>query len=73
MAGSWLLRGAFVLGAEPAENGVEGGRELVGPIAEVHEQVAGSLSGPGAVGIGGDAKDMDVPASTSRTKNTYRR
>jgi hypothetical protein len=36
---------------------------LVGPAAQVHEQVAGLLNGPRPVGVGGDAEDMYVPAA----------
>ena len=54
------------------EDLIEGGRELgvavpdkeaegVGPLAEVHDQVAGLLSGPCAIGMGGDAEDVHVP------------
>jgi len=32
-----------------------------GPVAEVHDQVAGLLSGPGSVGMFGDAEDVHVP------------
>jgi hypothetical protein len=30
-------------------------------VAEVHEQVAGLLGGPGAGGVGGDAQDVHGP------------
>ena len=33
-------------------------RQLAGASAEVHEQVAGLLGGPGAGGVGGDAQDV---------------
>jgi hypothetical protein len=55
------------------EHGVEGGGEfavsvadqeleLIGVIAEVHEQVAGLLGDPGCGGVGGDAGDVDAAA-----------
>ncbi len=37
--------------------------ELLGPVAEVHEQVAGLLSGPGPVRVAGDAEDVQVAAA----------
>ena len=63
------------------EHGVEGGGELSGPIAdqepevgragaEVGDEVAGLLGGPGAVGVGGGAKDVGVARVFSITKNT---
>jgi len=36
-------------------------RHSAGALAEVHEQVAGLLSGPGAGGAGGDARDVHPP------------
>ncbi len=30
-------------------------------VAEVHDEVAGLLGGPGAIGMGSDAEDVDVP------------
>src|SRR5258705_7376136 len=56
------------------QHGVEGGGELPGPVpdedlelvgavAQIHEQVTGGLGGPGSVGVGGDAEDMDVAAA----------
>jgi hypothetical protein len=35
--------------------------EGAGPLAEVHDQVAGLLRGPGAVRAGGHAEDVHVP------------
>jgi hypothetical protein len=51
---------------------VEGGSELCvavpyeeaegpGPVAEIHDQVAGLLGGPGAIGMSGHAEDVYVP------------
>jgi hypothetical protein len=51
---------------------VEGGGELrvavpaqeaggAVPVSEIHDQVAGLLSGPGAFGVGGHAEDVHVP------------
>jgi len=53
------------------DNGVEGCGELAGAVAdeeselgcaitEIADQVAGLLSGPGSVGVGGGAEDVDV-------------
>ncbi|MEU4765649.1 hypothetical protein AB0H12_20575 [Actinosynnema sp. NPDC023794] len=36
--------------------------EVVCPVVEVHEWVAGLSGGPGAVGVGGGAEDVDVRA-----------
>jgi hypothetical protein len=58
--------------ASVSEDRVEGGGELAGPVsdeelervralAEIEEEVAGLLSGPRAVGVGGDAEDVHVP------------
>jgi hypothetical protein len=58
----------------PGEPGVDGGvkpavpvadqvSEPVGAVAEVHEQVAGLLSDPGAGGVGGDPGDVDAAAA----------
>jgi hypothetical protein len=57
--------------ARIGQHGVEGSRELTGPIAyeepkpsdvlaEVHDEVAGRLGGPGSVGMSGHAQDMKV-------------
>jgi len=35
--------------------------ERSGPVAEVHDQVAGLLGGPSAIRVGGDAEGMHVP------------
>jgi hypothetical protein len=59
------------LDARIGQYGVERGRELSGPIAdeepepcdvfaEVHDEVAGLLGGPGAVGMRGHAQDVQV-------------
>ena len=40
--------------------------ERCGPVAEVHDQAAGLLSGPGAAGMLGDAEDVDVPGGHFR-------
>jgi hypothetical protein len=37
--------------------------ELVGPFAEVHEQIPGLLNGPGSVRVGRDAEDVHVAAA----------
>ena len=37
-----------------------------GPAAEVHDQVASPLSGPGAVGMCGHAEDVHVPGGHFR-------
>ncbi|WP_413106208.1 hypothetical protein [Streptomyces sp. Inha503] len=71
--GPWALRRSRDDGCAVAgEDGVEGGGELAvpvpdeepeasGPVAEVHEQVAGELRDPPAGRAGGDAQDMDTP------------
>jgi hypothetical protein len=63
------------------EHGVEGGGELavpvadqepelVGSVAEVDEQVAGLLGGPGAGGAGGDAGEVYAARPCSITSRT---
>jgi hypothetical protein len=37
--------------------------ELLGPVAKIHEQVAGLLGGPRPVRVGGDAEDVHVAAA----------
>ena len=60
--------------AVSGEHVVEGRRELAvavayqepepaGTVAEIHEQVAGLLGGPGAGGVGGDAQDVHAPGA----------
>ena len=75
-------RGLHYLHALAAEDLVERTGELgvtvpgeeaegAGPIAELHEQIAGLLRGPGAVRVGGHAEDVQV--ATSMTNRMYRR
>ena len=58
----------------PGEDRVEGGGELavsvtdqepepLGPVTQVHQQVAGLLSDPGAGGMGGDSGDVHAAAA----------
>jgi hypothetical protein len=67
-----LRRGLYYFQALACEDLVEDGRELgvtvpdeevegTVPVSEIHDQVAGLLSGPGAIGMFGDAEDVDVP------------
>jgi hypothetical protein len=57
LAGEYLVEGAGELGVTiPDEEA-----ECLGPVAEVHDKVAGLLSGPRAVGMLGDADDSHVP------------
>jgi len=39
------------------------------PVAQVHEQVTGLLSGPGAVRVSGHAQDVHPPVPTSMTNS----
>ena len=84
------------LDARVRQDRVEGSRELTGPIAdeepetggmaaEVHDEVAGLLRGPGPVPVSGHAQDMQVavadlepeqdvePAQRHRAKNSTAR
>src|ERR1017187_5508217 len=67
-----LRRGLYYFQAVACEDLVEDGRELgvtvpdeevegTVPVSEIHDQSAGLLSGPGAIGMFSDAEDVDVP------------
>src|ERR1019366_406232 len=59
LAGEDLVEGAGESGvAVPDEEA-----ERAGPVAEVHEEVAGLLRGPGAVRVGGHSEDVHVPGA----------
>jgi len=68
---SWNFHGGD---AGPGQDGIEGGGELAGTVADeepegggavvgVHEQVAGLLGGPGSGRVGGRLEDVDVAAA----------
>jgi hypothetical protein len=64
-------RGADDADVGTGEHVVEGGGELAvsvadqepGPVAEIHQQVAGLLGDPGSGGVGGDPGDMHAAAA----------
>ena len=47
--------------------------EAAGPAAEIHDQVAGLLSGPHAIRLGGHAQDVHPPRPHLHDNSTYRR
>src|ERR1019366_8201240 len=57
LGGEDLVEGA----GEPGVAVPDEEAERAGPVAEVHEQVAGLLGGPGAVRVASNAQDVDVP------------
>ena len=57
LAGEDLLERGGELGVTVPYEEAEG----AGPVAGLHEQIAGLLRGPGAIWVGGHAEDMHVP------------
>ena len=57
LAGEDRVEDAGELGVAVPDQEAEG----AGPVAEVHEQIAGPLGGPGTSGMGGHAQDVHVP------------